>query len=264
MRLTAVGPIGFENFPPADFFPLLKRAGIDSVHVARDKKIKLPLDHVRGILTDYQLTAESYHCGFGSHIDLADDDPHKRLAALDAIALEAEFACDLGVGEMVIHPSGVEGTNPSARENFLRSLEGLIRVLERFPLRGLLENLPPSYSYGWRVEKLAADVKSFDVPQLGICLDTGHAHMRRDLPLADQIFAIGGYLHYIHAHDNNKIDDQHLLPMTGSIDWTSVFEALNEIKYTGSFCLEVFEPIKTLQRRLNPNWLEKISRYVVK
>jgi sugar phosphate isomerase/epimerase len=86
--------------------------------------------------------------------------------------------------------------------------------------------------------------------------------MREDSSLADQIRSTGGFIHFIHAHDNNGRGDQHLLPMTGSAPWEPFFEALAEVQYKGSFCLEVFEPVKTLHRKFTPGWLDKLQRFL--
>jgi sugar phosphate isomerase/epimerase len=262
MKLTAVGLLGFKDHSPEIYFPFLKQLGIDTVQVVRDKHVKLPIGEVKQILSDYELKTDSYHAAFGSHVDLSAEDPNVRAVSLEVLSREAEFACDLGAGVMVIHPSGSGEEIPAARDNFLRSVESLVRILEKLPLRGLIENLPPMYSYGSRIEELIADVKRFDSPSLGICFDSGHANMRDDSSLADQVRATGGFIHFIHAHDNNKRHDQHLLPMSGSIQWEPFFESLSEVRYAGTFCLEVFESIKLLNQKMTSAWMDKIQRWL--
>jgi sugar phosphate isomerase/epimerase len=264
MELTAICPVGFNNFPNVGIFPFIEKLGIRNVHVVRDKLVKLPCDQVRQILSDYGLSTDCYHAAFGPHVDLAGETSSDRQAALDIISREAEFARDLGVCLMVVHPSAREIASPNARDNFLRSLERLVRIMENFAMTALLENLPPAYSHGSKIETLADEVRSFQSSNLGICLDIGHANMRHDRYAADQIIDTKGYIHYIHASDNDGRADQHLLPMTGKASWESIFDALKEIDYKGTLCLEVFESPISLEKKVTPQWQDRWMRFLDK
>jgi sugar phosphate isomerase/epimerase len=165
---------------------------------------------------------------------------------------------------MVVHPSAREIASPNARDNFLRSLERLVRIMENFAMTALLENLPPTYNYGGKIETLSDDIRSFQSSNLGICLDIGHANMRHDRRAADQILATKGFIHYIHASDNDGHADQHLLPMTGQASWESIFDALKEIGYQGTFCLEVFESPISLEQKVTPQWHDRLLRFLAK
>ncbi|NLE28637.1 MAG: sugar phosphate isomerase/epimerase [Phycisphaerae bacterium] len=262
MKLTAICPVGFDNFPQVGIFPFVSRLGIDTVHVVRDKLVKLPCSQVHRILADYQLNTDCYHGAFGSQIDLAGESASQRQLALDILAREAEFARDLGVRLMIIHPAASQIALAGARDNFLRSMERLVRIMEDFDLCGLLENLPPTYNYGGTLETLSQDVRSFQSPHVGICLDLGHANMRTDQFVADQIRATKGFIHYIHASDNDGQADRHLLPMTGNAHWESIFEALNEVGYKGSICLEVFESPISLEEKITSQWHDRLMRFL--
>ena len=74
------------------------------------------------------------------------------------------------------------------------------------------------------------------------CMDTGHTHkaVRFNNPsVGDAIRQIGKSISALHLHDNNGLIDQHKIPLTGSIDWNDVFDALDEIGYNGVYNLEV-------------------------
>ncbi|MBQ9922667.1 MAG: sugar phosphate isomerase/epimerase [Clostridia bacterium] len=74
------------------------------------------------------------------------------------------------------------------------------------------------------------------------CMDTGHTNkaMRFDNPTSgNAIRMIGESLIALHLHDNNGLTDQHKIPLTGSIDWKDVFDALDEIGYNGVYNLEI-------------------------
>ncbi len=75
-----------------------------------------------------------------------------------------------------------------------------------------------------------------------ICVDTGHSNkaMRFGNPTpADVIRRLGSEVTTLHLNDNNALVDQHKIPMTGTIDWNDVFNALDEIGYNGVYNMEL-------------------------
>ncbi len=74
------------------------------------------------------------------------------------------------------------------------------------------------------------------------CVDTGHSNkaMRFGNPTAgDVIRMLGKSVVALHLNDNDTFTDQHKTPMTGTIDWDDVFNALDEIGYDGIYNLEL-------------------------
>ena len=75
-----------------------------------------------------------------------------------------------------------------------------------------------------------------------ICVDTGHSNKasRFNNPEpADVIRLLGKDVTCLHLHDNDKMTDQHKIPFTGTIDWDDVFNALDEIGYSGYYNMEL-------------------------
>jgi sugar phosphate isomerase/epimerase len=112
----------------------------------------------------------------------------------------------------------------------MASLEALLPAAERVGVRLALENMLPAH-----VGTFSADVRAFvdalDSPYLGICFDTGHAHVVSDegvvegapaafAGLQDRIIAF-------HLADNSGAKDEHLQPPYGSIDWEALAPAIN-------------------------------------
>lgn len=262
MQLVVVAPFGFKDFPSKVVLPFIHSAGIDKVHVVRDFQVKLAARDILHTLADHDLVAESYHSDFGEHMDLAADTPTERQKAVDATAYEAEFALDLAVDAMIVHASGTKSPPDHDRsDNLRRSADKLARVGDDLGVRFLIENMPPTHTYGVDAGKLADDVRAVGSENLGVCFDTGHAHMSH-LAVAQQIDNTRGFIHYIHGHDNDRSDDQHLLPFTGTIDWTTVADALKRTDYHGAFCLEIFEPTEVLQRKLTPQWWQRFNDFL--
>ena len=103
--------------------------------------------------------------------------------------------------------------------------------------------------YGSTPAELVDLVDGFGGGNVGICWDTGHAHIQRlDQPAA--LRAVGGRLKALHVQDNNGRSDQHLLPYSvppgQGIDWPSLVLTLREIAYEGDLTLEVAQAIGPL------------------
>jgi sugar phosphate isomerase/epimerase len=60
-----------------------------------------------------------------------------------------------------------------------------------------------------------------------LCLDVGHVNVFSELPHAEWIARMGERLHHVHLHDNDGGSDQHLPPGRGSVDFNSLFTALD-------------------------------------
>ena len=75
-----------------------------------------------------------------------------------------------------------------------------------------------------------------------ICVDTGHSNkaMRYNNPTpGDVIRRLGSEVTVLHLNDNDTLTDQHKMPLSGSIDWDDVMDALDEIGYEGIYNMEL-------------------------
>ena len=75
-----------------------------------------------------------------------------------------------------------------------------------------------------------------------VCMDTGHTNkaMKYGNPdPAEAIRILGSRIECLHLNDNDTLTDQHKTPLTGTIDWTAVFDALDEIGYSGIYNMEL-------------------------
>lgn len=75
-----------------------------------------------------------------------------------------------------------------------------------------------------------------------VCLDTGHSNKATRFgnpEVPDIVRLLGGSIQCLHLNDNNKLVDQHKIPMTGTIDWTATFDALDQIGYNGIYNMEL-------------------------
>lgn len=76
-----------------------------------------------------------------------------------------------------------------------------------------------------------------------VCVDTGHSNKatRYGNPSsADVIRRIGkGHISTLHLNDNDTLTDQHKMPLSGTINWQDVFDALDEVGYDGVYNMEL-------------------------
>ena len=83
--------------------------------------------------------------------------------------------------------------------------------------------------------RLAAEI---DSPDLGVVIDASHLHYQREsLPVS--IEKVKGQLMAFCVCDNNGLEDYHLAPGKGTIDWKPVTKALKKIGYDGTLDLEI-------------------------
>lgn len=73
----------------------------------------------------------------------------------------------------------------------------------------------------------------------GLCFDTGHANLlRHDMRVFIPIY--GKRIKALHIHDNNGSNDNHLAPLTGTINWNHFCSAMKEAGYDGDLSFETF------------------------
>jgi len=75
-------------------------------------------------------------------------------------------------------------------------------------------------------------------PNLGVVLDTAHLHAQKEIvplsieKLKDRVFLI-------HAADNDSRTNEHLALGDGTIDWVSIFQALQKHRFDGHVVLDI-------------------------
>jgi sugar phosphate isomerase/epimerase len=86
---------------------------------------------------------------------------------------------------------------------------------------------------------------------VGTCLDTGHAHLARELDVV--IHKLSGHLKMVHVNDNNGHRDDHLPPGDGGIYWPWFLQELRRADFHGVLVLELHgsehETIETILSR---------------
>ena len=132
--------------------------------------------------------------------------------------------------KMVIMHLTTKRTAPMYNEIGLNRIRRIVEYAKKLNVKIAFEN---TRIRGY-LEYALGNIKDENV---GLCFDVGHYHVHFNDEFnfeffKDRIFAV-------HMHDNDKTDDQHLLPFDGTIDWQSAINKLKEANYQGPITLEL-------------------------
>ena len=167
-------------------------------------------------------------------------------------------ACNyMGIEYLVVHPlmpyGWGEEENPSRveelNEKFIREI---CDYAEPFGVTICFENLIVTHHIMHSVEKTVEFVNRLNLPNLRICLDTGHANLFGG-DIGDMVRLCGDKLVSLHVHDNKGTKDEHNMPYFGTINWDSFKQAIKDVGYKG--CM-------TLESNI-PNFPEDIKEYML-
>lgn len=232
--------------PILDILPALAASRVRTLEVStppRHFDVWQPgqIEALSGELRKRALDVVSIHAPFGGLLDLAEPNPHHRMAAIGAILAAARAVKQLGGSMVVVHPSDLERSRhhaPHRLADCARSLATLAENCGSFGVTIAVES-PLPHLIGGHPEEFATILDSLD-PSVKVCLDTGHTalggHWRRFVEVA------GARLAHLHAHDNRGHWDDHLPPGDGSIDWADVRGSLEDAGFTGWVMLELACP----------------------
>ena len=204
------------------------------------------LDEVAGWLTAEGLRLHSVHAPVMERYDgtwinplsIASADGAARAKAVRETGAALALARRVPVSVLVVHP-GLQDSllSPSVQNSLdaaMRSIEEIADIASPLGVRVALEVIPNAMS---TAEALVNLLDRLDRPDVGVCLDFGHAHMQGDV--IDAIETLSGVLVATHVHDNHGRRDEHLVPFEGTIDWAGALAALQKIGYDGTLMLEL-------------------------
>jgi sugar phosphate isomerase/epimerase len=98
----------------------------------------------------------------------------------------------------------------------------------------LVENTPNDLATPERLKEL---LKALHYPDLGVCFDTGHAHMMSSVHQAFGV--LEDRIRSTHVHDNKRDRDSHLWPGEGNIDWNQTMQSLRNAPNAPALLLEI-------------------------
>jgi sugar phosphate isomerase/epimerase len=159
----------------------------------------------------------------------------RRIDAMDEIKRALEVAERIPIKNLVLHLGERDDKwSPRTIEHSITALEHLGAFAHPLGVRLLVENL---ISDATTPEHLVTILEMGHLPNIGVCLDLGHAHITSTV--AEAISTLRGRIGSIHVHDNHGLKDEHLWPGDGTIDWPAAVLALKELAHPPAAVLEI-------------------------
>ena len=268
MRLGTIrGFLAEIGYSKEEMYKSLAEAGISSVDYGlsygyqheiwklSDEELREELEEDRKNIEKNGLIVGQTHSPLDAYWG---NQPDTKEARLHAQIQAIKAASYLNSPYIVIHPICLPGRmdrtryeeNKKLNMEYYRYLEPYLR---KYHVKAAIENLFIDDRMLGRTAKTACStaenlmdyIDTLGSDQFVACLDVGHAVLAGEDPV-EMIYKLGKkYLHVTHMHDNDYINDDHMMPGIGKIDWYAVGKALNDIGYEGVFN---YEAPRTYQR----------------
>jgi sugar phosphate isomerase/epimerase len=176
---------------------------------------------------------------WGPALSNAWSDAAERRAAVEETVAALAVARQVPVGFLVVHlgvPADLaDAIGINSRDAAQRSLEEVRAAAAPLGVRVAVEVIPNELSAPETLVTMLEE--DLDLPDVGLCLDYGHAFLMGDV--VDAIETLSGHLVTTHVHDNHGRGDDHLLPFEGGIDWAAALMATQKVGYDGTLMFEV-------------------------
>lgn len=170
----------------------------------------------------------------GRWLSLASKDGSLRRRTLDLFKRVVDAMEFFNCNTIITH-TGLSGDiNEEEMENLFYSLQEILDHCNGMALNIALEN---GVSSSASISSILTFMEKYPSLKIGICLDTGHAHISGNF--SQNLEAMVNYLMTIHIHDNKGFSDEHLLPFHGTIPWGEMLKILSRKGYRGPFVYEL-------------------------
>ncbi len=216
-----------------------------------DEEFDAYFKNIRAILDKNKIAVEQTHAHTG-HFSYTTTEDYFNIVLRDIRASSI-----LGATHIVIHPLIMpsykyDENKAECKEYNMAFFRRLTPYLEQY---GIKEGLEPMWNYDSEKKKICPTVLSRPEEILDYketlasdrfvaCLDLGHINLTGgdtdDTP-DGAIRKLADCLEILHVHDTDGIDDLHVPPFMGNIDWRKVMQALKDIDYKGTLNFEVGE-----------------------
>ncbi len=171
----------------------------------------------------------------GAPLNIVDTEKPRRIEAMDEIKRAVEVAEQMPFRFLVQHiGKSDEYDDPRKFEWAMSGVEHLRAFCRQLGVTLLVENTPNDLA---TPEKLKELLKTLHYPDLGVCFDTGHAHMTSSVHQAFGV--LEPYIRSTHVHDNKRDKDAHLWPGEGTIDWNETMQSLRAAPHSPALLMEI-------------------------
>lgn len=236
---TAAASYSGDDFPEA--MRRISEAGYDGVMYYQSRDFTLRnISTISKTLKDNRLRLMSVHSEWPVFFS---GPPAHQTRALDEIASWFEIADRLEAENLVVHPCSEVAELPAnqqeeAIERYCRGMKELALHHPHLPVavENMIGGKANMYAATW--EELTGLVTRMNLPNIGYCLDTGHA-MTTGVRPGEMAQLMSDRLLTTHLHDNHGQRDEHLPPGQGIIDWAETLRAVETANPEASFVIEI-------------------------
>ncbi len=230
-------------------------------HVKKLERECITIRDVANILSrlkkEYNVDIVQIHAPYGD-IDGLLTDPNERENATSRILAYIELCYLTECPILVMHVPYREPKYGEKYLDFIKNLEEATRYVVR-RLDKYLRDFNVKIAFENRLERcfgcipddIVKIISEEGVENFGICLDTGHANVNK-LDIGDVLRRFHNYIIATHVHDNDGLQDRHMPPLMGSIDWKTFIE--NFKRYCSN--IPIILEVEPLSDRCSDNTLE--------
>lgn len=192
------------------------------------------------IIRELGMGVYSLHAPWAPGQDIAAVELSQRQASIGAVFKAVDALTVLGGQVLVLHPGATPSGTMSSAEQLALSRESIAAVAAYCASQDVLvalENPPPYELAGATVEMQALYRHFAPNPTLQACFDTGHAHITPEGVMS--ITEIPKDILLVHLSDNAGESDDHLMPGSGSIAWSTFLALLQQRGFDACLMLEL-------------------------
>ena len=219
-----------------------KNANIDFMEIRASDYATENVDKLIEYQNKYGVKINSVHLQFSKKIDISNPNPEISNETFKLHSYYIEKLHKLAK-IFVLHPSAEPIANEDRKlylDTAIKNIKKLADVAEKHNAIIAVENLPRT-CLGSKIDEFKRLISCDN--RLRVCFDVNH--LLYDLH-ADFISNFGDKIITTHISDYDFIDERHLLPGEGKIDWKELFKNLQKVNYTGPILFEL-EPYSTIR-----------------
>ena len=157
-----------------------------------------------------------------------------------------DAAAMLGAKYAVVHPNTTtlkrkQYSEKDEFESVVNHIAPFVEHAERVGVNIVVENMrpvPQIYPYHRFCQEPDELCSVVDKLGVGVCWDFGHANLA-GFRQSEALAYLGSRVKLLHVNDNKGIDDDHLPPLYGNIDWKDAMHGLALAGYDGLFNYEL-------------------------
>lgn len=193
--------------------------------------------NIQQLVKDYGLKAWSCHLPFSGTLDISVLDDAKRADNVALIKRMIRLCGELYQPQrLVLHPSSepiADADRPRRLANAKASIKEIAPVAAEIGAVLCIENLPRTC-----LGRVSAEMKELiaDTPEVMVTFDVNHLLLETHKEFFD---ALGDRIAHVHISDYDRVDERHVLPGDGVIDWPYIHWRLRLSGYNGIFMHEV-------------------------